>query len=342
MSDKRNLTELIDEGDAVDYVARSGVAMVLTNPRLDDNPIVYVNRAFEDVTGYSQAAAVGRNCRFLQGEGTNQDDIDKLGRAIALEEEVAVDLLNYRANGVAFHNRLIVSPIRDPEGKVVYFLGIQKGMGDGTKDLAGDDADDQMQEIQHRVKNHLAMIVGLIRLQSRNAENPETFSSLARRVEGLQLLYEEMEVAAGTASQQIPAGTYLSRVANAVAHLDGRRGVRVNIQVEPISVNVDTATRLGLALSEILTNAFQHAFDGLDEGVVEVRLTALAAGGLRLQISDDGNGIPEGITWPDTNSLGGRIVSGLVDDLQGTLKITNGAAGTVVMIEVPAGGEDDG
>ncbi|MGR3468634.1 MAG: PAS domain-containing protein, partial [Shimia sp.] len=311
-------------------------------PRLEDNPIVYVNRAFEEVTGYSQAAAVGRNCRFLQGEGTDLADVQALARAIKQEEEISLDLLNFRANGVAFRNRLIVSPVKDDDGKLVYFLGIQKDIGDGTRDLAGEAADEQMQEIQHRVKNHLAMIVGLIRLQSRSADNPETFSSLARRVEGLQLLYEEMEVASGLDSEMIPAGTYLSRVANGVAHLDGRRGIRVNIQIEPISVSIDTATRLGLALSEVLTNAFQHAFDGLDEGVVEVRLTALAAGGMRLSISDDGNGIPEGVDWPSTNSLGGRIVSGLVEDLQGTLKVACGAAGTVVTIEVPAGAGDDG
>ncbi|MGR3467157.1 MAG: PAS domain-containing protein, partial [Shimia sp.] len=78
MAVKQSLTEVVNEHDAVQQVARSTVAMVLTNPRLEDNPIVYVNRAFEEVTGYSQAAAVGRNCRFLQGEGTDLADVQAL------------------------------------------------------------------------------------------------------------------------------------------------------------------------------------------------------------------------------------------------------------------------
>ena len=106
----------LSEGDALLAFSRSTVAMVLTDPRQDDNPIIYVNRAFERMTGYSAAAAVGRNCRFLQGDQTSARDIDALRRALAEEQEISLDLLNYRADGEPFMNRLIISPIRNEDG----------------------------------------------------------------------------------------------------------------------------------------------------------------------------------------------------------------------------------
>ena len=94
-------------------------------------------------------------------------------------------------------------------------------------------------------------------------------------------------------------------------------------------------------MTEVLTNSFRHAFVGLERGLVEVRMSRLAEGGLRLTVGDDGVGIPEGEVWPSTQSMGGRILNGLIEVLDGTLMIGRGAAGTVVTIEVPVGGEDD-
>lgn len=335
MKDKPDLSETIREAEATAHFSRVTISVVVTDPRQDDNSIVYVNEAFERMTGYAKSAAVGRNCRFLQGPDTDRRDVARLREAIAARRDISVDLLNYRADGEAFMNRLIVAPIFDDQGVCRYFVGIQKEMRDADKGAAQDKVDDQLAEIQHRVKNHLSMIIGMIRTQSREASAPEEFAALARRVESLQLLYEEMAHANAGNQDKLPLGTYITRVANAIAHIDGRPGIRCAIDVEPVDAPVEVATRVGLVLSEVVTNAFQHAFSDRDTGVVDIRLITLSDGAVRLTISDDGNGIPEDVDWPAGDSLGGRIVQGLIEGLEGTMSLGRGAAGTIVTVDLP-------
>lgn len=324
-------------GDMAESIgfSRFSVAVVVTDPRIEDNAIVYVNDAFERMTGYARSAAIGKNCRFLQGEETDARSIKRLRKAIEAKEEIALDLLNYRADGSTFTNRLIIAPITDDDGNCIYFVGVQKEMRDGDREATQETIDDQLVEIQHRVKNHLSMIVGMIRTQSRSASAPEEFAGLSRRIESLQLLYEEMSHAEAGNRDRLPLGTYLTRVANAIAHIDGRPGVRCVLDVEPVDTAVDTATRLGLVLSEVVTNAFQHAFEDRTTGVVDIRLITLSDGALRLTVSDDGTGIPEDVEWPSTTSMGGRILQGLIEGLNGSIDLTRGAAGTVVTIDLP-------
>lgn len=99
--------------------------VTLSDPDLEDSPIVYANKAFEDMCGYSQEEIIGINCRFLQGSDRDQPELERLRAAIKKGEAVEVTLRNYRKNGELFHNRLVVKPLFDERGNVVYFLGVQ-------------------------------------------------------------------------------------------------------------------------------------------------------------------------------------------------------------------------
>jgi PAS domain S-box-containing protein len=99
--------------------------VTLTDPDLEDSPIVYANKAFEDMCGYPQEEIVGRNCRFLQAVDRDQPELDRLRAAIKKHEPIEVTLRNYRKNGELFYNRLVVKPLLDERGNVVYYLGVQ-------------------------------------------------------------------------------------------------------------------------------------------------------------------------------------------------------------------------
>lgn len=101
------------------------LACVITDPRRPDNPIVYVNAAFEAITGYAAADALGRNCRFLQGPEREQAAVDDLRAAIERAEPVTVELRNRRRDGSSFVNRLLVTPMLDEAGRPFAFMGIQ-------------------------------------------------------------------------------------------------------------------------------------------------------------------------------------------------------------------------
>ena len=104
--------------------------VTLTDPDIEDAPIVYANKAFEDMCGYPKEEIVGRNCRFLQGDDRNQPEIDRLRVAIKKGEPIEVTLRNYRKDGELFYNRLDVKPLLDGRGNLVYYLGVQYDITD--------------------------------------------------------------------------------------------------------------------------------------------------------------------------------------------------------------------
>lgn len=106
-------------------VRTTRMPMLITDPHQPDNPIIFVNDAFSRLTGYERGEILGRNCRFLQGTGTNADDVTRVRNAIARREAIEVDLLNYRKDGTSFWNRLLVSPVFDDDGNLTYFFASQ-------------------------------------------------------------------------------------------------------------------------------------------------------------------------------------------------------------------------
>ena len=99
--------------------------ILITDPSLPDNPVIYVSPSFEQLTGYTTAEVVGRNCRFLQGAGTDPETVSRIRAAVRQGESCKVELLNYRKDGVPFWNELSISPVRDDEGRVTHFVGSQ-------------------------------------------------------------------------------------------------------------------------------------------------------------------------------------------------------------------------
>jgi two-component sensor histidine kinase len=245
-------------------------------------------------------------------------------------------LTNRRANGETFLNALMVSPIRDEEtGEITLFLGLQQEVSRDGQSERLQEFESLVAEIQHRVKNHLAMILSLIRMKAAE-EAADGMVDLSRRIESLQLLYEELSAAKRAGElNSVKLGSYLGRVANAIAYLDGRPGVRMNVQVEPMTVQTEKAVRIGLIVSEVLTNAMQHAFAGRDSGLVELRVARTESGGVRAMVTDDGVGMPADSTWPENGGLGGRIVRGLCKGLGGSLHVSRGAVGSIVTLDVP-------
>lgn len=103
---------------------REGLAV--SDPTQPDNPLIYVNNAFEEMTGYSKNEALGRNCRFLQGDDTDPEKVAEMREAIENEEPVTVRLKNYKKTGDLFWNQVSVTPVRDDEGNLTHFVGVQQ------------------------------------------------------------------------------------------------------------------------------------------------------------------------------------------------------------------------
>lgn len=119
--------------DALSNLQQTFVVSDATRP---DIPIIYASAGFYTMTGYSAKEIIGRNCRFLQGPETDQNEVAKIRDAVKAGKSFCGRLLNYRKDGTPFWNLLTVTPIRDDNGKVIKFIGMQVEVSKYTEGLS--------------------------------------------------------------------------------------------------------------------------------------------------------------------------------------------------------------
>ena len=122
-------------------------SVIITDPKLPDNPVIYANPAFERITGYKKEEILGKNCRMLQGPGTSPETVSELREAIKNELECKVVILNYRKDGKPFWSDLSISPVKDAGGALINFVGIKS---DITERIASEAA---LRESEVRYRN---------------------------------------------------------------------------------------------------------------------------------------------------------------------------------------------
>lgn len=101
------------------------MAMAIADPNKPDCPLVYVNAAFTEMTGYTPADVVGRNCRFMQGPGTDPATVARIRQAVAARQPFDEEIYNYRKDGAGFWNALYISPVFNEGGKLIYHFASQ-------------------------------------------------------------------------------------------------------------------------------------------------------------------------------------------------------------------------
>jgi PAS domain S-box-containing protein len=113
------------QSSLIDAIGISPIAMVVSNPRRADNPLEAVNDAFCQLTGYSEDEIVGRNCRFLTGTRTDPATTALISAAIGRRRPILADIVNYRRDGTAFRNGVMITPLFGDDGELEWFLGSQ-------------------------------------------------------------------------------------------------------------------------------------------------------------------------------------------------------------------------
>ncbi len=143
-------------------------AIAISDARLPDMPLIYVNPAFERITGYAREDVLGRNCRFLQGTDRDQPGIAMLRAAIAGGESCEVLLRNYRKDGSLYWNELVIAPVRDADGNITHYIAVQKDVS----------AREAARAELERYRNHLERLV-----EARTAELAQREAQLKRAQE---------------------------------------------------------------------------------------------------------------------------------------------------------------
>ena len=268
--------------------------MVVSDPRQPDNPIVLANQAFLNLSGYSGEEIVGRNCRFLQGPDTNPRAVAAIRDALAAETEITIELLNYRKDGSSFWNELFLSPVHDDDGRLLYVFGSSK---DVTRRNEANHLKAEehrlLKEVDHRAKNALALVQGIVRLSS--AEDPKTYAeSVQGRVEALARAHSIL--AAGN-WREVPLHRVVSTEAEPFGHS------RISIQGPELLLAAEQVQPLMLVLHEMFSNAAKHGALSASSGIVSIRWRKAEDGRIMLEWQETGGPKVESEPVPSFGSM---------------------------------------
>ena len=341
-------------------VQMTRMPMCLADPTVPDLPLVFVNEAFQRMTGYQEHEILGRNCRFLQGPQTDPAAIAQIRQAIATEEDLAVELLNYKRDGTPFWNALYLSPVFDGQGKLIYFFASQL---DVTRRREAEAVLQQSQRMEalgsmasgvaHEFNNLMTIVVGSSQQALARAVDPRQRSQLDR--------IEDAARHAGRLTQQMlsfarrqfhdpqPAdiNVLLSGMDELVRHVAGGEvEVTMNLSPVPLPVRVD-AGQLELALVNLVRNASDAMPQG---GKLTLSTAALEVYGeaprMTMTIADTGEGMTADVLRQATDpffttkgsgkgtGLGLSMVAGFVEQSGGTMQIdsTPGAGARITLL----------
>ncbi|MBF0526537.1 MAG: PAS domain S-box protein [Deltaproteobacteria bacterium] len=182
-----------------------------------------------------------------------------------------------------------------------------------------------IREIHHRVKNNLNVITGLLDLQCEYS-NDDRISSILKecrdRVKSMALIHEKLYRSPNLAG--IDLNGYINDlISTSFASYGIRSGkVKLETNMEDISIGIDTAVPCGLILNELITNCLKHAFPGDRQGTISIALRSLDDGRVELTVADDGVGLPANLDLNHTSSLGWELITGLTKhQLKGNLMV---------------------
>ncbi len=369
----------LDDRGSVFFAAieMTRMPMILTDPRQPDNPIAFANRAFQDLTGYTQAELIGRNCRFLQGPETNRETVRELGEAVAARRAIATEILNYKRDGSPFWNGIFIGPIFDAAGEIVYFFASQL---DVTRRRVSEQAFRQAQKMEaigqltaglaHDFNNLLQVVSGnleLARSSVTGERGQRQLASAAGAAERGAKLTKQLLSFARKARLE-PRSLNLNALVLAFAEvaestLGSTVSVRLDLTPRLPAVTLDR-TNLEMALLNVLINARDAMPAG---GTVTISTASVHLDGdgrarglppgdyVALRVRDEGEGmaphVAERATEPFFSTkgpgkgtgLGLAMAHGFVQQSRGRLEIEsrprNGAipGGTTITMLFPAG-----
>ena len=338
------------------------MAMIVTDARQADNPIIFANDAFLALTGYRRDEVIGRNCRFLQGPDTDPAVVSRLRDAVASGEDIAVDILNYRKDGSSFWNALYLSPVRGKAGEIAFFFASQLNVSDKKQiEFELDDTRDRLEaavaertreltqalqqktallhEVDHRVKNNLQLISSLLLLQNRRVTDPAVKSSLRgmlERVSAIATVHRRL-----FQSDDVERFDVSAFVRDLVSDMMGsarRDDITVRLDLERVDVAAAKAAPLALVISELFSNALRHAFPEGRGGEIFVGITR-TNGDFRIEITDTGVGVENSATPGALGAgFGLTIIQLLCQQLKARSETTSADPGTRVLVHLPVNG----
>ena len=338
-----------------EVIAQAPIGVTVADMTEPDEPLVEVNKAFNDLTGYSVEYTLGQNCRFLQGEDTDPEKVAQMRAAIEANEPVQVTLKNYRKDGTMFWNEVTLAPLHDGDDDAQYYVGFQQDATTRKEyqlelEEQRDDLDLLNQMLRHDIRNDLQLVEGHAELLRAHLDDDaqghlDTVLEAAEDAVALTRTAGELSetmLAVDPATERIALAPTLRDAVESLR--ESYPGAVVDVDEPLPEVGVTADEMLDSVFRNILRNAVQHN----DKEVPEVDVsTNNEDGRVEVRIADNGPGIPDeqkptvfgkGQKGLESNGsgIGTYLVKTLVSRYGGDVWIEdNDPEGTVFVVSLP-------
>lgn len=306
-------------------VEQSPAAVVITDL---NGKIEYVNRKFTQLTGYSLQEVIGRNHNaFLKPGESLQTFFVKLWNTILTGRVRRGEFQNRNKDGELYWESVLISPVKDGAGIIKYFVVIGEDITERKKaeekiKASLKEKEVLLKEVNHRVKNNLQIIMSLLSLQSgrlHDQRDLEMFKEAQNRVKTMAMIHEMLYKSKDLS--RINAAEYTrSLTASLFKSYNTAGTVGLTMEIEEVSLDIDSIVPLGLIVNELVTNALKYAFPYKRKGEIKVALRKVDQA-VTLLVSDDGIGLPKGFDARKASGLGLELVESLTAQLSGTLEL---------------------
>jgi PAS domain S-box-containing protein len=250
----------------------------------------------------------------------------------------------YRQDGSKIQGVIRVALIRDSQGSPLQYVAqledvTERKQAEAKLQASLKEKEVLLKEIHHRVKNNLQIVSSLLDLQAEYIQNPQVLEKLEdskHRLLAMSLIHETLYQSENLA--QVDLSDYVERLATNIlfAQSTDYERIRLQFELEPVFLNLETAIPCGLLLNELITNSIKHAFPEPMKGKITIGLyhqssqptSRMTEKGcqvdkIMLRVSDNGVGLPKHINFKDTKSLGLTLIQDLTQQLRGDLEISS-------------------
>jgi len=349
-----DVTEQIQAQNALEESEEKFRTAFLTSPdsininRLKDGLYMDINEGFEKIMGYTREDVIGKTSLELD-IWVDPEDRAALVKGLTRRGQVHNLEALFRAKDGTIRNGLMSATIIVLGGES-YILSITRDISEMklAEERIRSSLEEKnilLKEIHHRVKNNLQVVSGLLNLQAsfiEDREIRERFRESENRVKTIAIMHEDLYE-----SQEffeINFATYVRRLAENLlsSYADSRRRIELDLDLEDARLVLDTVIPCSLVITELLSNALNHAFDDGQDGLVTISFHPGKTGDFHLQISDNGKGFPENLDFRRTKTMGMQLVCVLVEQLGGTIELCrkNGTTFRIIFNEYQEAGTE--
>jgi len=296
--------------------------------------ITFSNQAWAAMHGYEPQELIGKHLRMFHNEEQLAREVVPFNDIVFSKGHHSGEVGHMRRDGSTFPTHMTSTLLKDEHGKPFGIVGsatdiTERKLLDEQLRQSIKDKDMLIKEINHRVKNNLAVITSLLRLQSRSLDDKkakELFIESENRVRAMSMIHERLSHAADL--RYIEFGEYLRSLVNQLFHAHRSTGAQIRLvtEIEDFPLDVVQAVPCALIANELVTNSLKHAFPDARSGEIHVAMSRQGESGYLLRVKDNGIGIPEDFDLESTKTMGLTIAHSLAGQLGAELKLnrTNG------------------